>query len=148
MSPNARRLCAWCAVVALLVTAANPAAASPETLKRSVSNIIGGPFDILFSPVTAAHGVYRNLRDVDDSLGVRIAYTVPGFVWNTGMGIGTGAIRVFAGVLEMIPGIILLPFRTDIDPIFAPGEKGNALIDYDTPPLNIKWGIYYMDTPM
>ena len=50
--------------------------------------------------------------------------------------------------MELIPGIILLPFRTDIDPIFAPGEKADALIDYDTPPLNVKWGIYYMNTPM
>lgn len=147
MSSNARRLCAWCAVVALIVTTAGPAAASPETLKRSMSNIIGGPFDIVLSPVTAASSVYRNLNDIDDSLGVRIAYFLPGFVWNTGLNIGSGAIRVFAGVLELIPGIILLPFQTDIDAIFAPGEKGNALIDYDTPPLNIKWGIYYMDTP-
>jgi len=147
LSSNARRVCAWCAVVALIVTTAGPAAASPETLKRSMSNIIGGPFDIVFSPVTAASSVYRNLNDIDDSLGVRIAYFLPGFVWNTGVNIGSGAIRVFAGVLELIPGIILLPFQTDIDAIFAPGEKGNALIDYDTPPLNIKWGIYYMDMP-
>ncbi len=147
MSSYARRLCACCAVVALLVSTASPAAASPETLKRSMSNIIGGPFDIVFSPVTSAQSVYRNLNDIDDSLGVRIAYTLPGYVWNTGLTIGAGAIRVFAGVLELIPGIILLPFQTDIDPIFAPGEKANALIDYDTPPLYIKWGIYYMDVP-
>jgi len=148
LSSHVRRICAWCAVIALFASLANPAAASPETLKRSMSNIIGGPFDMIFSPVTSANSVYRNLIDVGDSPSVRIAYTVPGFVWNTGLGIGSGAIRVFAGVLELIPGIILLPFRTDIDAIFAPGEKGNAMIDYDTPPLNIKWGIYYMDTPM
>ena len=112
-----------------------------------MSNIIGGPFDILFSPVTSAQSVYRNLSDIDDSPSVRIAYTLPGFVWNVGLTIGSGAIRVFAGVLELIPGIVLLPFQTDIDPIFAPGEKANALIDYDTPPLYFKWGIYYMDTP-
>lgn len=147
MSSNARRLCAWCAVVALSASLASPAAASPETLKRSVSNIIGGPFDIVFSPITAANGVYSNLKDIEDNTSVRIFYPLPGFVWNMGLGIGSGAIRVFAGVLELIPGIVLLPFRTDIDPIFAPGEKGNALIDYDTPPLNVKWGIYYMDTP-
>jgi hypothetical protein len=135
-------------MVALFVTAASPAAASPETLKRSVSNIIGGPFDMVLSPVTAANSVYRNLTDIDDSLGVRIAYTLPGFIWNTGVGLGSGGIRIIAGALELIPGIILLPFRTDIDAIFAPGEKANALIDYDTPPLNIKWGIFYMDTPM
>jgi hypothetical protein len=148
LSSDVRRLCAWCAVIALFFSVASPAAASPETLKRSMSNIIGGPFDMVFSPVTAANSVYRNLNEIDDSLGVRIVYTLPGFVWNTGLGLGSGAIRVFAGVLELIPGIILLPFRTDIDAIFAPGEKANALIDYDTPPLNIKWGIYYMDTPM
>ena len=147
MSSHIRRLCACFAAVALLVAATSPAAASPETLKRSMSNIIGGPFDVAFSPVTAANGVYRNLSDIDDSLGVRIAYTLPGFVWNMGLGVGAGAIRVFAGVLELIPGIFLLPFSTDIDPIFAPGEKGDALIDYDTPPLNVKWGIYYGNTP-
>jgi len=147
LSSNVRRFCARGAAVLLLVAAAGPAAASPETIKRSASNMIGGPFDIVFSPITAAHGVYRNLNEIDDSLGVRIFYTLPGFVWGVGLGIGAGAIRTFSGVLELIPGIFLLPFSTDIDPIFAPGEKGDALIDYDTPPLNIKWGIYYMNTP-
>jgi hypothetical protein len=134
-------------VLALVVSVAGPASASPETLKRSMSNIIGGPFDIIFSPITATHGVYRNLNEIDDSPGVKVVYALPGVVWTMGLSIGAGAIRVFAGALELLPGIVLLPFSTDIDPIFAPGEKGDALIDYDTPPLNIKWGIYYANTP-
>jgi hypothetical protein len=133
--------------MAMLLAAVSPAAASPETLKRSMSNIIGGPFDILFSPVTSAKSVYTNLNEIDDATSVRIFYTVPGYVWNIGMSLGAGVVRTIAGVFELLPGLVLLPFKTDMDPLFAPGEKANALIDYDTTILNVKWGIYYMDTP-
>jgi hypothetical protein len=147
LSFELRRRCAWCVAIALFFTTAGPAAASPETLKRSMSNIIGGPMDVALSPISAANGVYTNLNEIDDSTGVKIAYTLPGFVWGLGLGIGAGAIRAFSGLLELIPGIVLLPFSTDLDAIFAPGEKGDALLDYDTPVLNVKWGIYYMNTP-
>jgi len=112
-----------------------------------MSNILFAPIDIAFSPIVAGYSIYNNMRDIDDSLGVRIAYVIPGYVWNTGLQIGAGGTRMVAGLLELIPGIFLLPFALDMDPIFAPGEKANALVDIDTPPLNIKFGIDYTSVP-
>ncbi len=147
MSSSIRRFCACGAVVLLLFGAASPAAASPETLKRSIGNILFAPLDIALSPIVAAHSIYRNLNDIDDSLGVRLAYPLPGFAWNTGLQIGAGAIRELAGLLEFVPGLILLPFEADMDPLFAPTEKANALVDIETTPINVKFGIDYTSLP-
>jgi hypothetical protein len=87
------------------------------------------------------------MNDIDDSLGVRLAYVVPGYAWNTGLQIGAGALREVAGLLELLPGIFLLPFELDMDPLFAPTEKANAMVDIETPPLNIKFGIDYTSVP-
>lgn len=135
------------ALVALLfgLVAAPPASASPETLKRSVSNILFGPFDIVFAPVVGSQTVYRNIQDIDDSMWVRVAYVVPGVVWNTTLEMGSGIIRCFTGLLEFVPGLGLLPFEADLDPLFSPVEKADALVDQDTPVLNIKFGVDYVD---
>jgi hypothetical protein len=126
---------------------ASPAAASPETLRRAMSNILFAPFDVALSPVVAATSVYRNLRSIDDSLGVRIVYVVPGYIWNVGLQAGTGVIRAIAGGLELVPGIFLVPFDLDMTPLFAPAEKASAMVDIDTPPLSIKFGIDYSSIP-
>ncbi|TFG92350.1 MAG: hypothetical protein E4H11_09545 [Myxococcales bacterium] len=135
------------ALVALLfaVVAAAPAQASPETLKRSVSNILFGPFDIVFSPVVGGQTVYRNIQDIDDSMWVRVVYVVPGVVWNTTLEMGSGIIRCMTGLIEFVPGLGLLPFDADLDVLFAPAEKADALVDEDTPVLNIKFGVNYVD---
>ena len=147
MSRLQRNLCV-CAIAAVMLGAApNPASASPDTLKRSVSNLVFAPFDIALAPITAANTIYKNLNDIDDSLGVRLAYVIPGFGWNTGLMIGSGVIRAIAGALEFVPGLFLVPFDLDMAPLFAPGEKANALVDIDTPPLNIKFGIDYSSVP-
>ena len=135
------------ALAALLfaLLAAPPAQASPETLQRSISNILFGPFDVVFSPVVGSQTVYRNIQDVDDSMGVRIAYVVPGVVWNTTLEMGAGIIRSMTGLIELVPGIFLLPFEADLDPLFSPVEKSDALVDEDTPILPIKFGVNYVD---
>lgn len=135
------------ALLALLagLAAAPPAEASPETLKRSVSNILFGPLDVVFAPVVGSRTVYHNIQDIDDSMGVRIAYVIPGVVWNTTLQAGSGIIRVFTGLLEFVPGLGLLPFEADLDPLFSPVEKSDALVDEDTPVLNVKFGVTYVE---
>jgi len=143
---GARRLCGAALLPGLLLLAGS-AAASPATLKRSVSNIVNSPFDFVLSPVVATHTLYNNLRDIDDSLGVRVAYTVPGIVWNTGVQASAAIVRCFTGVLEFVPGLGLFFFEADLDPLFAPPYRGQALIDVDTPPLHIKFGVDYTTVP-
>jgi hypothetical protein len=140
---RARRRGAGIAAVLGALLFASPAAASPETLRRSVSNILFAPFDFFLSPVTAVNSVYHNLQDVDDSTGVRIFYAVPGVAWNTGLYVGISAVRAMAGILELLPGIGLAFFEADLDPLFPPAESQEALVDIETPPLWVKFGILY-----
>lgn len=133
------------AAVLLALAAVSPAQASPETLKRSVSNIIFGPVDIVFSPIVGSQTVYHNIQDIDDSMWVRVFYVAPGVVWNTTLEMGSGIIRCMTGLIEFVPGLGLLPFDADLDPLFSPAEKGDALVDEDTPILNVKFGINYVD---
>jgi hypothetical protein len=133
-------------VAALLaLVAASPAQASPETLKRSVGNIIFGPVDIVFSPVVGSQTVYHNIQDIDDSMWVRVVYLAPGVVWNTTLEMGSGIIRCMTGLIEFVPGLGLLFFDADLDPLFSPVEKADALVDEETPVLNVKFGINYVD---
>jgi len=124
-----------------------PAAASPETLKRSAGNILFAPFDIAASPVAAGVALYTNLREVDDPAWMRIAFPLPGYVWMLGVQIGGGALREIAGLLELVPGLGLLCFDADLDPLFDPVERNEALVDRGTPPLRIKFGVNYVASP-
>ena len=142
---RSRRLGAAALAAAALLVAAPPAGASPETLKRSMSNMLMGPLDVVFSPVVGSQTVYRNIQDIDDSMWVRVVYAVPGVAWNTTLVAGSGIIRCMTGVLEFLPGLGLLFFEADLDPIFAPPEKADALVDRETPILDVKFGVNYVD---
>jgi hypothetical protein len=124
-----------------------PAFASPETLKRSAGNILFAPFDIAASPFAAGKALYTNLQEVDDPGWMRIVFPIPGYVWMLGVQIGGGALREIAGLLELVPGLGLLFFDADLDPLFDPVERNEALVDLETSPLRIKFGVNYVASP-
>jgi hypothetical protein len=124
---------------------AAPAAASPETIKRSVTNILLGPADFALGPITGARITYRNLHDIDDTTAVRVAYAVPGVAWNASMQMAGGVLRVFTGVVEFLPGLILIPFEADMDPLFSMVERQEALIEVEYDWITLKAGINYLD---
>ena len=128
----------------LALFASTPASATPETLKRSVGDILFAPLDIATSPVTAGKALYTNLREIDDARWKRIVFPIPGYLWILGVQIGGGAIREIAGLLELVPGLGLLFFDADLNPLFGPVERSDALVDLKTPPLNIKFGVNYI----
>ena len=134
-------------IASLAFWIAGPAMASPETLRRSVGNILFAPFDIATSPVTAGKALYTNLREIDDARWKRIVFPIPGYVWILGVQIGGGAIREIAGLLELLPGLGLLFFDADLDPLYDAVERNDALVEVDTPPLNIKFGVNYVASP-
>lgn len=144
---SARRFAALLVSGGAVVMLASSAQASPETLKRAMGNIIFAPFDLVLSPVVASHTMYNNLRDIDDTIGVRVVYVIPGVAWNTGVQALSAIVREIAGLVELVPGMGLFFIRADLDPIFAPPERGNALIDTDTPALHLKIGVDYMTVP-
>lgn len=144
--PVARRVTAVAAMLALLL-AASPAAATYETLKRSLGNIMMAPFDMVLSPVVASHTVYNNLRDIEDTPGVRAAYVPIGVAWDIGVEAMSGVVREISGLVEFVPGVMVLFLDADLDPIYAPVERGNALMDVDTPAIRLKMGVDYTTVP-
>ena len=132
---------------ALSLFASTPAAATPETLKRSVGNALFAPLDIAASPVTAGKALYTNLREIDDARWKRIVFPIPGYAWILGVQIGGGAIREIAGLLELVPGLGLFFFDADLHPLFDPAERNEALVDVETPALKFKFGVNYIASP-
>jgi hypothetical protein len=127
----------------LLALPAAPAAASPKTLKRSIENLTQFPLDVAASPVVAAYTIQRNMREIGDSLAVRIFYPLPGFAWNTMVQIGAGVLRGVSGALEFVPGIVLVPFETDMTPLFDPSLDNDALVDWENGYYDVKFGVDY-----
>lgn len=143
--PALRRRATLTLALMLSLALAGPAAASPETFKRGLGNVLFGPIDIALSPVVGSMAVYNNIQDVDDTLGVRVFYVVPGLVWNTFIGMGGGLVRILAGAFELVPGVFLIPFEADLDPLFAPVERSDALVDEELDLIHVKFGVNYVD---
>lgn len=123
--------------------ASAPASASPQTLKRSVQNLTQAPLDIALAPATSAVSIYRNIRDIGDTTAVRIFYPIPGFAWNSMVNIGAGVLRGVTGVMEFVPGLILLPFDADIDPLFDPAEDNAGLVQWENGIYDVNFGVDY-----
>jgi hypothetical protein len=141
-----RRLPLWVALLAVLF-AASPAAATYATLKRSLGNIVFAPVDMALSPVVASQTVYNGLRDIDDTPGVRLVYVPAGVAWNTGVQAMAAVVREITGLIEFVPGLMVLFLDADLDPLYAPVERGGALIDVDTPAIRLKTGVDYTTVP-
>lgn len=134
-------------LIAAVLLAALPTAAtaSDATLRMAFANIINGPLDMLCSPYTGGYILVTNLRDIDDSAGVRVTYALPGYIWLTGVTFASGGIRTITGALESVPGVLLFPFDRDTDEMFAPVESSSAVVlDWENPIAeNENWYVRY-----
>lgn len=146
ISPS-RLVASLALALGLTVGAASPAHAGGEVLKRAVSNILCAPLDLALAPAVAGTTMYSNLKNVGDSTAVRYFYPPFGYLWLTGVQVGASVLRGISGGLELLPGLILLPFDAEMQPLFGPAEKANAYVDQDTPPLHFKFGIDYTTPP-
>lgn len=122
---------------------AAPATATMDTLKRSVENITQCPLDIVTSPFVAGQSIYRNMQDIDDSTGVRIAYPVPGYAWNLVVQWGASVLRGVTGVIEFLPGVVLSFTDADMEPLFDPAVENQALVDIESDIYHLKFGVDY-----
>ena len=131
------------AAVALLAIAAAPAAATPATLKRSVENMTQWPLDLVLSPYVAGNSIYQNMQSETDTTAVKIAYPVPGYAWNLMVQVGASVLRGVTGVIEFVPGVILLPLDAEFDPLYDPVEDNPAVVEYDNPVYRLRFGVTY-----
>jgi len=146
ISPS-RLVASLALALGLTLGAAFPAHAGGEVLKRAVSNIVCAPFDLALAPAVAGTTMYSNLKNVGDSTAVRYFYPPFGYLWLTGVQVGASVLRGISGGLELLPGLILLPFDAEMQPLFGPAEKADAYVDQDTPPFHFKIGIDYTSPP-
>ena len=128
---------------ALFALASNPAQATTDTLKRAVGNIVQAPLDLVLSPVVAGTTMVNDLREIDDSLGVKIAYPVPAFLIKTTVHMGASVIRGVSGVLELFPGMGLLFSDNDMDPLFDLVDRVDPLVEAETPVMDFRFGLNY-----
>lgn len=138
-----RRIAVWLAAGALAALPPCPAEAAAETLRRSLQNIALAPFDIALAPVSAGHALYRNLDESEESTAVKVAFVVPGFVWNTGVNLLGGALRELAGLLELPPGLVLAGFETQLPPLLDVVERSDALVDAEGRVFHWRLGVDY-----
>ena len=101
--------------------------------------VVLAPLDAALAPISTFVGIRRNLRDIDDPLPVKIIYPVPGYFYAVGLQFMCSWIRLTTGFLEMGAGVLVLPFETDIEPLFDPADDADALVEID---------IDYMDYPL
>jgi hypothetical protein len=124
---------------------AAPAQATSETRRRSMGNLLWTPFDLILGPYVGTKSIIDNVRNIEDTTGVRVVYFVPGIGWNMGIQTGAAGLRGIAGILEFVPGLLLWPFEADMKPLYPLSDNQEALVDYDWPPLYIKFGLNYVD---
>ena len=122
---------------------AAPAAATPDTLKRSIENLSQWPLDLVLSPIVAGQTVYTNLNDIEDSPGVRLVYPVPGYFWTMFVQAGASVLRGMTGLIEFPVGLAILFTDAEFDPIFDPADEQDALVDFETDFYWVKFGINY-----
>lgn len=125
------RLAALATALALPLSAVAPgdASATTATIKRSVQNLLFFPVDFALSPYVATRTVYNQWRSSDDTDAVKIAYPLPGVAWAVSVNMGASVLRGVAGALEFLPGLVLIPFDTDMEPLYDLAENNNALWD-------------------
>ncbi|MCZ6784924.1 MAG: hypothetical protein O7G30_16620 [Proteobacteria bacterium] len=140
---TARRRLTAAVIACALLAIPSAANASYRTLGRSIGNILQAPLDLICSPVVVGMTLYRNLKDIDDTTGVRVAYTVPGYLWMLGVQVGASSVRTITGALQLIPGIFLLPFEADLDPLYDPVDNSSALVEWENGVIDVKFGIAY-----
>jgi hypothetical protein len=133
------------ALVALLL-AATPGTshAGTKTLARAGQNLLFFPFDIALSPFTSAKITYDSWRSSDDTKAVKYGYALFAPIWAFSIEAGASVIRGVAGALELLPGIALLPFKTDMNALYELPETQPAWVDTGTEGFKVRFGINYL----
>ena len=142
----AHRFASVICLVALLVAAAPGVShAGAKTLARSVQNLIFFPMDLLLSPFVATKITYENWRDSDDTKAVKYGYALIAPFWSFGVEAGASVIRGVAGIIELLPGIALLPFDGELSPIYDLPEAQPAWVDVGSDAFRMKFGVNYLN---
>lgn len=133
------------AALALLVVATPGVShARGKTLTRSMQNLVLFPLDLALSPFVGGKAIFNAWKDSDDTKAVKYGYALFAPIWGISVQAGASVIRGVAGALELLPGLVLLPFDAEMDPLYDLPETQPALVDQEAGPVRIKFGIDYL----
>lgn len=127
----------------LVAFAPSSAQAGPQTLRRSLQNILFAPCDLVLTPVVASRSWWNSWTSVDDSPAVHYGFAAPGLVWMNAIQAGTSVIRFVSGAIELPLGLLLLPLEAENDPLFDVADDNAALVDEEFAGFAIRVGINY-----
>jgi hypothetical protein len=130
---------------AIAAAAPEPARATTATIERSAANLLLFPLDVALSPYVATKATYVGWKSSNDTKAVKYFYPVFGVPWMISVNVGASCLRGLAGALELLPGLVLIPFKADLDPIFDLSEDNPSLYDSgEESPIRIKFGVDYV----
>ena len=141
----ARRIVSLTFLVAVLVAALpGESHAGAKTLARSAQNLLFFPLDLALSPFVATKTTYENWKNSDDTKAVKYGYAIFAPIWSFGVEAGASVIRGVAGMLELLPGLALLPFDGEMNPLYDLPETQPAWVDTGNDAFKVKFGVDYL----
>ena len=115
-----------------------------RTLVRSLQNLILFPFDVALSPIVGGKAIWEKWRDSDDTTAVKWGYAPFAPIWGISVQAGASVLRGVSGALELLPGLVLLPFDAEMDPLYDLAETQPALVDQEAGPVKFRLGVDYL----
>jgi len=142
---SARRLVVITCLVAVLVgVAPGVSHAGAKTLTRATQNLLFFPFDIVLSPFVATKITWDSWRSSEDTKAVKYGYALFAPIWSISIELGASAIRGVAGALELLPGLALLPFDAEMNPLYDLPENQPAWVDTGIDKFKVRFGVDYI----
>ena len=88
---------------------------------------------VVVAPVNAGSATRANMEYVSDNAILQGLYAVPGFLGFTVLQVGQATLRIIGGALEVLPGLALFAFETDLSEDFNLFRQGTLMGDFENP---------------
>jgi hypothetical protein len=113
------------------------------TLKRATGNVVQGPMDFLLTPQTVVRSVMYTAETRDYAPWQTAMYAPVAATWIGGLNLVASGYRIFAGLLEVPVGVVLLGSKSftnwEPEPFFEPGANPAIFDEGDW-----KFGVQYI----
>jgi hypothetical protein len=113
------------------------------TLKRAGGNVVQGPMDFILTPQTVVRSVRYTAETREYEWWQTAAYAPLAATWIGGLNLVSSGYRIFAGLLEVPVGVMLLGTKSftnwEPEPFFEPGNNPAIFDEGDW-----KFGVQYI----
>jgi hypothetical protein len=131
-------------IALLVVSVPGVSHARGKTAIRAVQNLVFFPIDFALSPFVGGKAIWEKWRDSDDTKAVKYGYAPFAPIWGISVQAGASVLRGVGGALELLPGLVLIPFDAEMDPLYDLPETQPALVDQEAGPVKVRFGVDYL----